>query len=161
MADLERPRRNLVKKIQVASNTLHTGYRDFTAPEVIKKKSGLNNTNASVTVGGHTYNGSSEDIGHAEMDAINQAIAAQGITDLDTLIGIAGKTVTCVGKPVCYRCSIMLGLLGFAPAGQTTKTASGMGQTQWVLPGSLNELVLKKYGDIVGFLAYASNIDEV
>jgi hypothetical protein len=136
--------------------TLRDGYKAFAASESEDTKSGTMTTTAILTADGSEYTGNSGK-GHAEMDALNQMLVANG-KNLAALLELDGKTVTCTAKPCCYRCSVVLGLLGFAPSSaETKKTASGMGSTQWALPDPLGSVLKAKYGDIQTLLSSFSN----
>lgn len=163
MADPQprRSTRNIANKVREPNaQTLRNGYLAFNAGEVTPQAGGGNATQVTLVVNGVNYVGNSGTGVHAEMNAVAAALAAAG--NLNALRQIAGKTVDCRAKPCCYRCSIVLGLLGFSPqTHHTTKTRRGMGQTQWVLSEALREALFEEYGNLYEALNNASNIDEV
>lgn len=140
---------------------LREGYENFGAEETPDTSSGENDTSVQLIVNGQTFSGFSKSTSHAEIDALNKILTDKHWS-LDELIAVQNKTVKCEQKPCCYRCSIVLGLLGFQPVSNTTrKTASGMGQTQWTLPTPLGDEMRAKYGDIVRLLSCYGNLDEM
>jgi hypothetical protein len=93
--------------------------------------------------------------------ALNDMFMGNG-EDLADLLARGGKTVACTAKPCCYRCSIVLGLLGFAPrTAATRKAQSGMGSTQWVLQEPLKSALTRRYGDIQTLLSNFSNVTKL
>ncbi|MEL6998531.1 MAG: hypothetical protein AAFP68_09750, partial [Pseudomonadota bacterium] len=157
--DMERrsKRTKTVPKVTPNRQTLWNGYIAFAANETTQTTGGGNDTSATLLIGSIRYGGSSTSVCHAEMDALNDILIGNG-DDLQAVIAHADKKVECEAKPCCYRCSVVLGLLGFAPFDEKTlKTAKGMGQTQWVLPSPLKEELGKIYGDIANFLSNFSN----
>ncbi|MCB2134355.1 MAG: hypothetical protein KDE08_00160 [Rhodobacteraceae bacterium] len=156
-----RPKRNIkAAPPKVDHNTLRNGYIALNAGETANVAGGPPVTVSTLSGGGANYAGSSAGDGHAEMDALNQMLAVHN--DLDTIIALAGKTVDCRSKPICYRCAIVLGLLGFQPANnQTLKTRQGMGQTQWYLPEPLRTKITEKYGDLAATLHQFPNIGKL
>lgn len=156
------PRRSTrTRRVVVAPNrqVLRQGFDAFGAETTDQTSGGGNTTTAILTVSGIAYPGSSTGPCHAEMSALNDVLIRNG-GNLDDVISHNLKTVSCTAKPCCYRCSIVLGLLGFRPATpQTKKTCSGMGSTQWVLPVPLADRIKERYGDIVTLLASFRNID--
>lgn len=80
------------------------------------------------------------------------------MTDLSEL---KGATVECATKPVCYRCAIVLGLLGVEPYDKDTKKGiSGAGV--WVMADSdFRTKFIEKYGDIAKYCQNFSNCNEV
>jgi hypothetical protein len=142
---------------------LRAGYNAFNATETDDTKSGTTTTAAVLTIQDIPYAGKSGN-GHAEMDALNDMLIGKGGTaeDLEEIRTTAGKTVTCTTKPCCYRCSVVLGLLGFAPSSAATrKTSSGMGSTQWVLQEPLKSVLTARYGDIQTLLSGFSNANDL
>ncbi|UCC53939.1 MAG: hypothetical protein JSV68_08185 [Anaerolineaceae bacterium] len=157
------PRSTRTKKVVVHPNRqiLREGFAAFQAQTTTQTKGGGNSTTAILTVSGIPYYGTSESVSHAEMDALNKLLIAHG-GSLDDIISHNVKTVACTAKPCCYRCSIVLGLLRFKAATDSTKkTESGMGSTQWVLPRPLSEKITERYGDIVTLLDFYSNVREL
>jgi hypothetical protein len=163
MADPQprRSTRSIPDKVRAPNaQALRNGYAAFNATEVIPQAGGGNDTDVTLSVNGTDYPGSSGTGVHAEMVALAAALAAVG--SVTALKEIAGKTVDCTDKPVCYRCSIILGLLEFAPQTEhTQKTKSGMGQTQWVLNEALRDALFAEYGKLDDVLNNASNVDKL
>lgn len=160
----EAPRRSTRARAEapVTANrdTLRAGYNAFNAAEASDTKSGTTTTTAVLRIGEIPYTGASGN-GHAEMDALNDILIGNG-DDLSAVRAHAAKTVECTAKPCCYRCSVVLGLLGFAPyTAATRKTRSGMGSTQWVLPEPLRSALARVYGDIQTLLSGFSNVNEL
>lgn len=142
-------------------STLASGWTAFAAQETDVTTSGTTATAVTLYMGVIPYAGSSASTSHAEMDALNDILIGMG-DSLDDVIAYPNKTVDCTAKPCCYRCSIILGLLGFsARTGGTKKTRRGMGQTQWVLPSPLREKIAERWGDVSGLLSQFSNVDKL
>lgn len=156
-----RSSRKKAKKTKLDRSQLRAGYAAFRAVETKDTKSGTQDTTATLSVSGISYVGSSKSPGHAEMDALNDILIGNG-DSLDDVIAHDNKTVSCTAKPCCFKCSIVLGLLGFGPAsGATLKTRSGMGGTQWVLQSPLKEKIEERYGDIVDYFYNIPNFNGV
>lgn len=154
-----RPKRNKVVKIQAQASTIASGYAAFEAEESSDSGDGSQSTAVTLWVSGKPYEGATGVGGHAEMNALLKVLADLG--DLDTVIATGGKTVECTAKPCCYRCSVVLGLLGFsAHSDDTTKTRSGMGGTQWAMPADLKRAVMAKYGDVGELMSFYGNVDK-
>jgi len=156
------PRRSSrVKRVRVVArkSVLTGGFDDFGAGLSSETKGGGSTTAVVLRIGRRAFNGSSG-AGHAEMNALNDALETLG--SLGAIRAARSKTVACTAKPCCYRCSIVLGLLGFRAHSQhTKKTRSGMGSTQWVLPQPLKGALEDDYGDIQTLVAVAGNIDNL
>jgi hypothetical protein len=140
--------------------TLITGWNTFKAKESTNTKSGTTETYAVLNYNGKDYPGKAG-AGHAEMKALVDILAdaksLDAIKDDKTV-----KTVECTGKPCCYRCSIVLGLLGFkAKDDKTMKTKSGMGGTQWYMAPDLATALEKAYPGIFDVLNVKSNFDDL
>jgi hypothetical protein len=140
--------------------TLITGWDAFKAAESTNTKSGTTETNAVLNYNGKDYPGKAG-AGHAEMKALADILA--GEKSLDAIIkNTVAKTVECTAKPCCYRCSIVLGLLGFkAKDDKTMKTKSGMGGTQWYMASDLATALEKAYPGIFDVLNVKSNYDDL
>ena len=152
-----RSTRTRTAKKTVDRAELRDGYNAFDATETSDTTSGTTTTTATLTIDGEDYAGTSG-AGHGEMNGLNQALIANG-GDLDALMALPGKTVACEDKPVCFRCSIVLGLTGFEPSTSATqKTPSGMGSTQWVLPQPLRGALQGKFGDMQTELSNYPNV---
>ncbi len=158
------PRRSTRTKtttVQVDRNTLRDGYLRFRASERFVTTGGGTITHVVLRVDGVDYPGSSQSPYHAEMDALEAALKAKG-GRLEELVKSADKTVHCTAKPCCYRCSVVLGLLGFrARDANTTKAPSGMGSTEWTLPSTLKACLAVEYGDIQALLPGFSNVNRL
>lgn len=140
---------------------LKLGYSNFPAQETDDRFSGTKDTSVTMVVSTYgSSSGTSHHTGHAEMDALNALLTSHPnmMDDWPAFLALT-KTIKCDTKPCCYRCSVVLGLLNFAPAGSTTrKTSSGMGQTQWVLPEPLNTHLKGHFGNIAELLEHYSNV---
>ncbi len=78
--------------------------------------------------------------GHAEMAALHRLIYLFD-TYNHNFDNATNRIVFCTSKPVCCRCSVVLGFLNFGASGTTLKSKYPMGSTEWGTSSKVQEFL--------------------
>ncbi|HEV2962236.1 MAG TPA: hypothetical protein VG649_10460 [Candidatus Angelobacter sp.] len=132
---LGKPRHKAKAKAKAKAKRDRSGLMDKPKYTKLKTKpKSSQSTAVKLRIGDWWYHGlTGKGCGHAEMHALHIYIQEQGgvARAIKNFEKATVRTVECLAKPVCSRCSQVLKALEFTLHGTTQWSAKSMGSTQW------------------------------